>query len=807
MPPPIDPNQDPANASISAPSLRAADILERVKDAFVALDSRWRILYANREACRISGKPLEAFQGRLHWDEWPGAVGTDLERHLRRVMDDRVEAHFEHLSVAGAAGVWLEIDVYPAADGGLNIFYRDITERRRAQARVQNSQEDLRLAVDAARLGTFYCDYPLNKILWNDTCCEHFFLPLGTEVDFALFYSLLYPDDREPTRQAIESALRDHAEYNVEYRTLASDGRTRWINAVGRFRYDAAGNPTRFDGVTRDISRRKAAEEEVRRRAAQEQFLSALAERARKLTAPEEVIADAMRSLGRFLGAARCVFADIDLEADECTVPVDYCANETVASIAGTFPISAFGSFVVAEYKAGRVAVVDSIYADAVKVPPQTVAAYEAIGVRAYVAAPVLHSARLVSAIAVHSTTPRQWQPEEVELIQAVVERTWLTVEVLRQQRTLMHEAQERQAVSARIAAILESITDAFFALDRSWNFTFLNAQAERLLARTQEELLGRSVWAEFPSAVGSTFEHQYRRAAREGVSVSFEEFFPPLETWFEVRAYPSEDGLSVFFQNVNERKALEAERAQIAEREHRIAQQLQDALQPPLPGDVPGLAAGKFTRPALEEAQVGGDFYDLFPLDKERYALVLGDVSGKGLAAAQQLALIRNSLRTTLYLSHSPAQAASALNQIVTAHDLLVGFVTAFVGVYDAGTGGITYCSCGHEPGLIRRASGTTEEMETTGPPLGVAESARYEEKAVTLSSGDTLLLYTDGLSEAGPSRRDLLGTGGLTRLFGALPAGPEVQTQAEALVAEVAAFSEGVFHDDVAVLLLRRL
>lgn len=109
-----------------------------------------------------------------------------------------------------------------------------------------------------------------------------------------------------------------------------------------------------------------------------------------------------------------------------------------------------------------------------------------------------------------------------------------------------------------RVAAILESITDAFFLLDRDWRFAYLNAEAERLLRRSRGELLGRCVWDEFPEAVGSTFEEQYRQAVREGRTVEFEEYFPPLDAWFEVRAYPSAEGLSVYFRNINERKRTE---------------------------------------------------------------------------------------------------------------------------------------------------------------------------------------------------------------------------------------------------------
>lgn len=541
--------------------------------------------------------------------------------------------------------------------------------------------------------------------------------------------------------------------------------------------------------------------EQVERRR-REEFLAGLADRARRLSHSDDVIADALRSVGEFLGVARCVFVDIDIEADTCTTQPDYRADDSVVSMAGVFPISAFGDIVGAAYVAGKSVVVNDVHTDPEQVPPDSIPTYDALGIRAHVGVPVVHSDRLVSCIGVHSSVPRRWKPEEVALLQTVVERTWLTVEVSRQAYALTREAEAT-------SRILESITDAFMTFDHEWRFTYINDQSEKLMARTREELLGQSFWDEFPATLGSPFETAYRRAVRDQVRVTFEEFYAPLNLWVEVRAYPSADGgLSVFYQDITERKALEAERDRIAARERNIAAQLQDALQPPLPGFVPGLEVGSFTRPALQEAQVGGDFYDIFPLDKELHAIVIGDVSGKGLAAAAQLALIRNSLRTTLYLSQHPAKAVASLNAIVTAHDLLVGFVTAFVGVYHAATGQITYASCGHEPGLIRRAvNGAVEELETTGPPLGVDGNAVYSDAAITLASGDTLLLYTDGLSEAGPTRRDLLGTQGLIRLFAALPQAASAQSQAETLARQAGDYAAGRFHDDIAVLTLRRV
>ena len=101
---------------------------------------------------------------------------------------------------------------------------------------------------------------------------------------------------------------------------------------------------------------------------------------------------------------------------------------------------------------------------------------------------------------------------------------------------------------------VLARVTDAVFALDGEWRFTFLNEQAGELLQRDREELIGTVVWEAFPEAVGSTFQEEYREAMETQEPTTFEEYYPPLDVWFEVRAYPSETGLSVYFRDVTER-------------------------------------------------------------------------------------------------------------------------------------------------------------------------------------------------------------------------------------------------------------
>lgn len=123
------------------------------------------------------------------------------------------------------------------------------------------------------------------------------------------------------------------------------------------------------------------------------------------------------------------------------------------------------------------------------------------------------------------------------------------------------------ERLNRRNTDILDSITDAFFSLDRDWNFTYVNREAERLLLRRADELIGKSVWDEFPEAIGSTFYKEYTRALETNQTATFEEFYPPLESWFDVRVYPSASGLSVYFHNVNERKRNEQALSESAEK------------------------------------------------------------------------------------------------------------------------------------------------------------------------------------------------------------------------------------------------
>lgn len=148
----------------------------------------------------------------------------------------------------------------------------------------------------------------------------------------------------------------------------------------------------------------------------------------------------------------------------------------------------------------------------------------------------------------------------EVETITRAVEGQGVSTHMvlirdLTEQRRL---EQVQRALTERLTTTLESITDAFFTLDRDWRFTYVNASAEALLRSARDQLLGRGIWEQFPLALGSAYQTQFECAVREGKAVSFEACYEPWQVWHAVKAYPSEQGLTVYFHDITEQRRYE---------------------------------------------------------------------------------------------------------------------------------------------------------------------------------------------------------------------------------------------------------
>ncbi|KFL37102.1 PAS domain S-box protein [Arenimonas donghaensis] len=131
------------------------------------------------------------------------------------------------------------------------------------------------------------------------------------------------------------------------------------------------------------------------------------------------------------------------------------------------------------------------------------------------------------------------------------------------------------QEAEQELSSVFESISDAFYTLDSDWRFVFVNARTEQLMARSRDQLVGRSVWEAFPEAQGTVIEREFRAAVSQRRAGEFEVYFPPLDGWFFARCYPHPQGLAVYFQDISARKHAEdtARQARAAsERAQRMA-------------------------------------------------------------------------------------------------------------------------------------------------------------------------------------------------------------------------------------------
>jgi sigma-B regulation protein RsbU (phosphoserine phosphatase) len=243
--------------------------------------------------------------------------------------------------------------------------------------------------------------------------------------------------------------------------------------------------------------------------------------------------------------------------------------------------------------------------------------------------------------------------------------------------------------------------------------------------------------------------------------------------------------------------------------REKRIAETLQRTLLPPVPERVGEFEFAHIYVAGSKEAEIGGDFFDMFELAPGQVGVVMADVTGKGLTAAVQTAMIKYTLRGfALEMPDDPALVLERVNNVLCDNvSNLDGFVTLFYGVLDVERGLLLYANAGHENPMLydpRR-----EEVRTLegcdGLALGCLPGVTYEAKRIRMEAGQSILLYTDGVTEARDAGRHFLGVNGLKRMMslGVQSAIP----MANALYNRVDDYAGDGLRDDIALLLIRRV
>ncbi len=246
---------------------------------------------------------------------------------------------------------------------------------------------------------------------------------------------------------------------------------------------------------------------------------------------------------------------------------------------------------------------------------------------------------------------------------------------------------------------------------------------------------------------------------------------------------------------------ALAIDTAKLYGKEHMVASVLQGSILPERFPDFPELETSSVYLPAGVEADIGGDYYDLFRTPDGLIFMVMGDVCGKGVVAATKTSMIKYMIRGLVAAGLGPARVLAEVNRAIAESGDTSDIVTLWAGVLDTESGTLRYANGGHPPAFLRRGDGDLVRMPPTGALLGAMSDTVYQEEPVEVGDGDIILLYTDGVTEARRGNK-FFGEG---RLRQALKRGRDADGVTQELLSSLDRFVPGAIRDDAAVLAVR--
>ncbi len=385
-----------------------------------------------------------------------------------------------------------------------------------------------------------------------------------------------------------------------------------------------------------------------------------------------------------------------------------------------------------------------------------------------------------------------------------------------------------------RLRLFMESVQDyAFLALDTNGTITQWNPGVERVLGYTEAEIIGRNFSVIFTEddrkqgvpeqelltaqTAGSASDDRWH-VRKEGTTIYVSGVVYPL--WDEAGRLA---GYSKVLRDMTAHKEAETRLRAAYDHERRIARSLQAALlHPPAEDAFPNLHVAMLYSAALEESAVGGDFFDAFGLPDGRTALVVGDISGKGLAAASRMAEIKFTLRAILREYRQPEHALERLNDYLYETQLLDAPAAAAAAVPpDESAAGLyvalaiaviapegdeaAIAVAGAEAPLVLRADSRCDTVQDGGVLLGAERHVTYPVSVVRLAPGDTLILLTDGIADARRGQA-FFGTERIREAARQALSQPGLHQTGRAILDAAIAFAGGPLRDDACLLLARR-
>lgn len=828
-------------------------ILDSLPVGVTIVDAAGRFTYANTEAARLYGMPAEDLIGRSPADEAfeprtreGKALATNAMPHAR-VIESGASVEDSRYTLRRADGerVTISVDAAPMRDERGSVVavvrsFKDVSEDEARRERLfaereelctalEESQELFRTVIETSREGIMMGEPTKNVLLYNAAMERITGYSLAEVVEHGWF-ELMYRD-AESRAHAFDLAgrvTRGELGY-TESEITRKDGQRRWISfSLGGFTHEGRQLTVAFVSDITDRMRLEAERQESVRQ---------LREAFRDLDAVAHVTDAALSSIDLdtlLTGVLKEVVAALDaskaiillLEDDVLTVVK---AHPPLA------PDTQGAEIRLSEGVSGYVARRrEVLFVPDVREDPRALSSHlEREDIRSVLGVPLVHADECCGVLLVGWSALHDLMDRERRLAGIVGDRVAVAVDNARlhaETQAGRHYSEALSRIGAAVSSTLDVDTAAravtpeavaalgcdvaaiAFRTESGWLVAdqagSFDLSGTRLTPTGAIELAART---KTPVVVEDA-EHDRRIDRRRSPDLDLRSFvITPLILENEVDAviilgYARRHRFSPAELDFVDKLSYSLARAIANARTYRsqlyIANTVQQALLA-VPETIEAFRVGHLYRAASQEAQVGGDFYDAFAIDRRRVAAALGDVSGKGVQASVLGALVKNATKALAYRETSPAAVLRQVNEVVYLNSATEMFVTMFLGYADAESHRLVYSSAGHPPPLLLR-QGSVSRLGDASSLLGAFPVVEFATSEVEFLPGDMLLVYSDGVIEArGENASDQFGERRLRQLLGSATA-DDLEILPGRILRAVEAFTNGRFPDDIAILTL---